>query len=56
MKKNQSLSRHLEYRYRLMVLPALILIFGLILFPLLYNFYISFTNYSLLKRATSSSD
>lgn len=50
MKKNQSLSRHLEHRYRLLVLPALILIFGLIIFPLLFNCYISFTNYSLLKK------
>ena len=32
------------------MLPALILIFGLIIFPLLFNFYISFTNYSLLKK------
>ena len=32
------------------MLPALILIFGLIIFPLLFNCYISFTNYSLLKK------
>lgn len=50
MKKNQSLSRHLEHRYRLLVVPALILIFSLIIFPLLFNCYISFTNYSLLKK------
>ena len=46
MKKNQSLSRRLEHRYRLLVIPALVLIFGLIIFPLLFNLYISFTNYS----------
>lgn len=50
VKKSGSLSRSLEHRYRLLVVPALILIFGLIIFPLFFNFYISFTNYSLLKK------
>lgn len=44
------LSRSLERKYRLLVVPALILIFGLVIFPLLFNFYISFTNFSLLKK------
>ncbi|MGI6690206.1 MAG: carbohydrate ABC transporter permease [Christensenellales bacterium] len=45
-----SLSRSLERKYRLLVVPALFLIFALIIFPLFFNFYISFTNFSLLKK------
>ena len=49
-KYNNTLKRSLEIRYRMLTIPALILLFGFIIFPILYNIGISFTNFSLLKK------
>ena len=39
-------------RYKIMTIPALILLFVFTIFPIFYNIYISFTNFSLMKQGT----
>jgi ABC-type sugar transport system permease subunit len=52
MKGKGSMERGLLLRYKILTIPALILLFAFTIFPIFYNVYISFTNFSLMKAGT----
>ena len=52
MECKNSMVRGLMLRYKIMTIPALILLFVFTIFPIFYNIYISFTNFSLMKQGT----
>jgi ABC-type sugar transport system permease subunit len=47
MKGKGSMEKGMLLRYKAMTIPALILLFIFTIFPIFYNVYISFTNFSL---------
>lgn len=53
MKTRKSLTEGLLFRYKIMTVPALILVIGFIIFPIFYNLFLSFTNFSLMKKGWS---
>ncbi|MEG1263540.1 MAG: sugar ABC transporter permease [Clostridia bacterium] len=53
MTNNRSLEKGLQFRYKIMTTPALLLLFIFTIFPIFYNVYISFTNFSLMKSETN---
>jgi multiple sugar transport system permease protein len=52
MECKNSMVRGLMLRYKLLTVPALVLLFVFTIFPIFYNIYISFTNFSLMKAGT----
>ena len=52
MKGKGSMERGLILRYKAMTIPALLILFVFTIFPIFYNIYISFTNFSLMKSGT----
>lgn len=52
MQCKNSMVRGLMLRYKIMTIPALVLLFTFTIFPIFYNIFISFTNFSLMKAGT----
>ncbi len=52
MRDKVSMRKGLLLRYQAMTIPALVLLFVFTIFPIFYNIYISFTNFSLMKAGT----
>lgn len=49
MKGKGSMGQGMIMRYKILTIPALVLLFIFTIFPIFYNAYISFTNFSLMK-------
>ena len=49
MKGKGSMGHGMIMRYKILTIPALVLLFIFTIFPIFYNAYISFTNFSLMK-------